>query len=127
MNGSLTYLKQHEDLLNRWRQPGDITDVSRVSMGADRVNIEAASATRWLTSSNMLELTNINLGYKVPARFLTKAKISDAMIYFSADNVMLLTKKKGMYPRRNYYAGYIGNSDVYPPSSVVSMGISLTF
>lgn len=127
MTGSLTYLKQHNDLLGRWKQPGDVTDIARVSTGSDRVNIEASNTTRWLLSSNMLELTNINLSYKIPASLLTKARISDAMIYFSADNVMLLSSKKGMYPRRSFYSGYIANSDVYPPTSVISMGLSFTF
>lgn len=127
MTGSLVYFAQHKDLLNRWQQPGDITDVARVSNGTDRVNIEAANSTKWLISSNMLELTNVNLSYNIPKKFLNSKNISGAMIYFSADNVYLLTERKGMYPRRSFYSGYIGNSDVYPPSSVMSFGLSFTF
>lgn len=127
MSGSLTYFKQHKDLLNRWQKPGDITDVARVTSGTDRTNIGAASSTRWLTTSNMLELTNINLSYNVPSTFLNKYNISQAAVYFSADNVYLLSDRKGMYPRRSFYSGYIGNSDVYPPSAIMSFGLSFTF
>ncbi len=127
MTGSLSYGAQHQDLVNRWRQPGDITDIARVTTGTDRVNIEASSSTRWLVSSDMLELTNINLSYQVPKRFLQNANIADATIYFSADNVLLLTERKGLYPRRSFYSGYIGNSDVYPPSAIMSFGLSFTF
>lgn len=127
MMGSLTYGAQHVDLLNRWRQPGDVTDVARVTAGADRVNIEAANTTKWLISSNMLELTNVSLSYNIPKIFLQSKNISDAVLYFSADNVYLLTARKGMYPRRSFYSGYIGNSDVYPPSSIMSFGLSFKF
>lgn len=127
MTGSLTYFAQHQDLLNRWQQPGDITDVARVSTGTDRVNIEAANTTKWLVSSNMLELTNVTLSYNIPKNFLQSKNISNATVYFSADNVYLLSARKGMYPRRSFYSGYIANSDVYPPSSIMSFGLSFTF
>src|SRR5690606_9546423 len=66
MTGSLSYASQHKDLLNRWRQPGDVTDVAIVTHGTNSVNIDAGSSTRWLVTSNMLELTNINLSYRLP-------------------------------------------------------------
>ncbi len=127
MVGSLTYGSQHKDLLKRWRNPGDITDIARVTSGTNVVNIEAANSTRWLVSSNMLELTNINLSYNVPKSFLKSKNISNALIYFSANNAWLATARKGVYPRRNFQSGYIGNDDVYPPSTIASFGLSLTF
>ncbi|WP_343531920.1 TonB-dependent receptor [Pedobacter sp.] len=127
MTGSLSYASQHKDLLNRWRKPGDITDVAIVTAGTNSVNIEAANSTRWLVSSNMLELTNVNLSYNVPKSFLKSKNISDAVIYFSANNAWLLASRKGVYPRRNFHSGYISNDDVYPPSTIISFGLSLTF
>lgn len=127
MTGSLLYFAQHKDLMNRWRKPGDVTDVARVTSGTDRVNIGAASSTRWLASSDMLELTNVNLSYRVPAKLLQSKNITGATVYFAADNAMLVTARKGMYPRRSFNSGYIGNSDVYPPSMVMSLGLSLNF
>lgn len=127
MTGSLSYFAQHQDLLNRWKKPGDITNIARVTSGTDRVNIEASNSTRWLVSSNMLELTNINLSYNIPRNYLQSKNIADATIYIAADNSLLLTTRKGMYPRRNFYSGYISNSDVYSPSAVISVGLSVTF
>lgn len=127
MTGSLSYFTQHVDLLNRWQKPGDVTNVARVTSGTDRVNIEAANSTRWLVSSDMLEMTNVNLSYNFPKKLLQSANIADATIYIAADNSFLLSARKGMYPRRNFYSGYIANSDVYPPSGVVSLGLSVTF
>ena len=127
MTGSLSYSAQHVDLLNRWRKPGDITDIARVTSGSDMVNIDAANSTRWLVSSNMLELTNVNLSYRLPKSFLESKNISNATVYISADNAYLLAQKKGLYPRRNFTSGYIANSDVYPPSSILSFGLSVNF
>ncbi len=127
MNTSLVYNSRHKDLLKRWRQPGDITDVAIFTNGTNSVNIDAASSTRWLVTSNMLELTNVNLSYRLPKAFLQSKNISDAVVYFSADNAWLLAHRKGLYPRRNFNAGYISNDDVYAPSTIASFGLSLTF
>lgn len=127
MSGSRQFDQQHVDQLRRWRKPGDITDVARITQGINQVNIDASNSTRWLVSSNMLELTNINLSYNVPSKFLENKKISNAVIYFSADNSWLLSARRGLYPRRNFNSGFLANGDVYPPSSVISMGLSVTF
>jgi hypothetical protein len=128
MIGSSTYFNQHVDLLRRWKNPGDVTDVAMATRDANKTaNIDAANSTRWLVTSNMLELTNINLSYNFSQKFLKSKNISNATIYFSANNAYLLTARKGLYPRRNFHAGYLANDDVYPPSSVASVGLTLTF
>ncbi len=127
LDGSNLYWAQHVDLLDRWRKPGDVTKIGRVTAGTDITNIEASSSTRWLISSDMFELTNVNLSYTIPQRILKPRKITEAVIYFSADNALLFTARRGLYPRRNFQSGYIANGDVYAPSRVVSFGLSLTF
>lgn len=127
MTGSTIYWAQHKDLLNRWREPGDITDVPKVTAGTDMTNIEAGNSTRWLFSANMIELVNVNLSYDLPSRFLQSKNISGATVYVSADNALMFAAKRGMYPRRNFHAGFIANPDVYAPSRIVSFGLTLTF
>ncbi len=127
MVGSLSYASQHVDMLKRWRNPGDKTDVPMVTAGTNTPNIEAGNSTRWLVSANMLELTNVNLSYNLPAKFLKSKNISSALIYFSANNAWLVTARNGLYPRRNFNSGYTGNDDVYPPSTIASFGLNLTF
>ncbi len=127
LDGSNLYWAQHKDLLKRWRKPGDVTNIGRVTAGTDITNIEASSSTRWLVSSDMIELTNVNLSYTIPQRILKPRKISEAVVYFSADNALLFTARTGLYPRRNFQSGYIANGDVYAPSRVISFGLSITF
>jgi outer membrane receptor protein involved in Fe transport len=127
MSGSNLYFAQHEDLLGRWRKPGDVTNIAKVVAGTAVNNIGAASSTRWLLSSDMIELTNLNLSYKIPSKFLQTKNITDATIYFSADNALMISARRGVYPRRNFQSGYISNGDVYAPSRVISLGLSLTF
>lgn len=126
-SASLSYSKLHSDLKDRWRQPGDITSVPKVSLGTDATNISAGASTRWITSSNMLEVTNINLSYDLPKSVTHALNITNCKLYFAANNPFLISKRRGMFPRRNMFSGYDGNSDIYLPSRTFSFGINLSF
>lgn len=121
------YHKFHVDILDRWQKPGDVTDVPRLASGTDNQNTDAGSSTRWLTTSNMFELTNFSLAYDVPARACSALGIQGAKIYCSGDNMYLLAARRGMFPRRNTYSGYDGNSDIYLPARTISFGVKLNF
>lgn len=125
--GSPGYHKLHVDILNRWQKAGDVTNVPKVSGTTDATNIDAGSSTRWLTSSNMLELTNVYLSYDMPAKALNALRIEGLKFYFSADNTFLLTPRRGMFPRRTTYSGYDGNSNLYLPARTFSLGMKVNF
>lgn len=122
-----SYGSLHKDLLNRWQKAGDVTDVARLTNGSDNENVRASSSTRWLVSSNTLELTNISLGYTIPQKYLKGIKINSLKLYFSADNPLLITAHRGMFPRRNFSSGYDGNADLYLPSKTFSFGLTVNF
>ena len=123
--GTLTYSTMHKDILGRWRKEGDRTDVPRIE--SENANIEAGTSTRWLVSSDMLELTNVNLSYDFPKKWLDKIYVAGLRVYVSSDNTFLFTARKGIYPRRNILSGYSSNGDVYLPARVFTMGLNLTF
>lgn len=121
------YAKVHKDLLKRWREPGDKTNIAKITSGTDKKNIQASSSTRWLTTSNMLEITNINLSYSIPEKILRHLNIRSASVYFAAANPFMFAKRDGMYPRREFMSGYVANSDIYHPSRTFSFGVNLSF
>ena len=121
------YHKYHVDILNRWQNPGDVTDTPRLASGTDNKNTDAGSSTRWLTTSSMFELTNITLGYDLPERVCATMGIKGLKLYCSGDNMYLLAARRGMFPRRNTYSGYDGNSDIYLPARTMSFGLKLNF
>lgn len=123
--GSLSYQTVHVDIMKRWQKPGDITDVPRISNGTDATSLYASS-DRWLVSSDMLELATINLGYTLPKSLVRRFNVDNLKFYFSAENIFQITRRKGIYPRKNI-SGYSSNGDVYLPSRVFTLGFNLTF
>lgn len=123
---SLAYSNLHEDLLNRWQNPGDVTTVPRIS-NTNATSLNADNSTRWLVSSDLLELANVNLSYDLPKALTNRLDLGGARLYVSADNVFQITARQGIYPRRNIFSGYSSNGDVYLPSRVFTLGLNLTF
>lgn len=117
---------RHRDILKRWQKPGDITAVPRLEDFSD-VDLNAGTSTRWLLSSDLLELANVSIGYELPKKILSKLEAQGCRIYASSDNFFQLTKRQGVYPRKNIFSGYSSNPDVYLPSRVFTLGLSLTF
>ena len=76
------------DILNRWQNPGDITDIPRMDP-TQTANFNATS-DRWLVDGSYLNLKRINLAYGLPSDVLKKLGVSTAQIYTSAENVFSL-------------------------------------
>lgn len=116
---------KHIDILRAWQKPGDRTDVPRLGDFADK-NSNAASSTRWLVSSDMFELATATLSYELPKTWLNTIQVKGLRLYASGENLLLLTRRKGIFPRENIFSGY-GSPDVYLPSRVFTFGMNLTF
>jgi TonB-linked SusC/RagA family outer membrane protein len=123
---SLPGSTRHVDLLNRWQKPGDITKVPRIE-DFGNADLNAGTSTRWLVSSDMLELANATLSYDFPKWMIKQFSIQGLRLYASGDNMFLLTKRQGIYPRKNIFSGYASNPDVFLPSRVFTFGLNLTF
>lgn len=124
-NGSASRAGQnwHKDILNSWSTTNTNTNVPRVGSGtAD--TYASSTSDRFLISSNYLDLTNITLGYTLPKSWLSKLDIAALRIYFAADNVALLSKRKGLDPRQSSTSA---DATRYSPVRTLSGGIKLTF
>ncbi len=114
------------DILKRWQKAGDITKVPRLSDGSDATDLIGENSTRWLVSSDMLELANVVLSYQLPKSFLRSFGISSLRVYASGENLLQITKRKGLFPRQNT-SGYTNNGDTFAPARVFTAGVNVSF
>ena len=124
----------HVDMRNAWNrmmtdeQKQAVADmgtaaVPRLSNGSDRYANMAS--TRFLTSSSFLSLNNIRLGYAFPKKWIEKIKLKTLSVYVSADNLAILTARKGYNPMADFAA--TTDSYQYTPLSTVMGGIKFQF
>ena len=111
----------HKDIYNAWTPANTKTDVPRLNAQDSFTN---ALSDRWLISSNYLSINNITIGYTLPSNLVKKMFIEKLRVYFTADNVGLIAKRKGLDPRQSYTTS---TNSLYSPIRTISGGISLTF
>ena len=112
----------HVDILKRWQNPGDVTDVPRAD--AQRNTYLNQGSSRWLTDASYLNIRNVSLSYNFPRRWAEAIDLSGIQIYGSVENLYLFSARKGMDPQYNF-GGTSYNS--YSPARTMSIGVNFQF
>jgi len=111
------------DIENRWRKPGDITDVPRLTAGYD--SYTNSTSTRFLTSRSYLNLSNVRLGYNIPKKVIDKVKLSKLSLYVTGENLFLLSARQG-FVAMSSVSGASTRSQYLPVSTIMG-GIKIEF
>ncbi|WP_176719398.1 SusC/RagA family TonB-linked outer membrane protein [Rhodohalobacter halophilus] len=112
----------HSDILDRWQQPGDETNVPRLDR--DQAAAFNAASSRWLVSSSYLALRNVNLSYSFDPTFVNQFGIRNASVYVNAENLTAITGRKGLEPIQQFNGT---TNPRYTPSRVLTLGVNFTF
>ncbi len=108
----------HVDMLKRWQNAGDITNIQRLSTSGS-----ISDTDQWLTKSDYLNLRTVALTYNFPKKFLSRLKLTNAKAYVNGENLFITSARKGMDPTQTY----TGDAEyTYAPSRIVSFGLNIT-
>lgn len=112
----------HKDLMNRWQKVGDVTSVPRMDNG--KLSVFNTTSTRFLTDASYLTLRTAALSYSLPKSLITPLSLSNVNVNLSAENLFLLTKRKGLNPMQSF-SGEVSNQ--YPAGRVFTLGVNVNF
>ena len=117
-NGLYSAYNQSRRLLyDRWKKPGDVTDIPRYG-------VTPQIDSRFLEDASFLRLKNVMISYSLPSDLLRKSKFfTSARIYLQAQNLLTFTPFTGIDPESSSNA----YKAQYPMSRQYSVGIDLTF
>lgn len=118
--GSNAGTNWHKDILGAWT-PSNTNSQIPVLDGSQNAN---NVSDRFLIGADYFNLRNITVGYTFPMKWTRKAFIEKARLYFTAENVALASKRKGLDPRQYIYGQSQSN---YSTIRSMSFGLSLTF
>ncbi|SFS49382.1 TonB-linked outer membrane protein, SusC/RagA family [Zhouia amylolytica] len=113
----------HEDALNAWRVPGDVTSVPRLENGNS--NQVQRQSTRFLTDASYIALKNVNLSYTLDDDVSERLGVSNLRFFLAGENLFIKSERTGLNPQYNLAGTGSGND--YNPSRVVSLGINVSF
>ncbi|WP_143961835.1 SusC/RagA family TonB-linked outer membrane protein [Litoribacter populi] len=110
----------HVDILNRWQQPGDVTDVPRLENASPNMN---GISSRFLIDASYVNIRNITLGYKLPNVTANRLGIRGGVkVFGSVDNALLFSQRSGMDPQTAFDGV---NDAVFPPYRTFTLGLNV--
>ncbi|MGS2763804.1 TonB-dependent receptor [Sinomicrobium sp. M5D2P9] len=115
---------QPVDVMDRWQQSGDGTDVPKFS--ATDVSYYYSHLNNWRVSdqsfvdASFIRLKNISLSWDFPTDFLQKLKLQQVRITFQGQNLWTITNYKGLDPESAV-------SERLPPLRMLTTGLQITF
>lgn len=109
----------HKDIAQAWTPTNTVTNVPRLNSSDRYTN---ASSDRWLISSDYLSLNNVTVGYTLPLSWVKSIGFENIRLYASADNVAILTARKGFDPRQSFTSA---SNTSYSALRSLSFGIKL--
>ncbi|MBK0383576.1 TonB-dependent receptor [Pedobacter sp. SD-b] len=84
------------DVLRRWRQQGDVTDVPKLVKGDPMEN--NAISTHFIEDGSFIRLQNISLSYKLPSKTIKKFGFSAINLGLSVQNLLTFGTYQGYDP-----------------------------
>lgn len=115
---------QSTAVLDRWKIPGQITDVPKAGF-------VMYNSTYFVEDGSYLRVKDLTLSYNLRASALKKIGINRLQPYFTASNLLTFTKYNGMDPEVNQWgnSGAVQGIDwgTYPHSKSFVFGVNLEF
>lgn len=132
--GMTDYKNQSHVVVDRWRQPGDVTDIPKATPNDNRNSL---ISTRFVEDGSYLRFKAITLSYNLPGTLLSKAGINNAKFYVTGENLLTITGYKGFDPEVSAFGLSNDNTlkniapgvdfGTYPQTRNLIFGVNLSF
>ncbi len=110
------------EILKRWQNPGDVTNVPRMDNG--RLVDFNGGSSRWLIDASYINIRTLNLSYNLPTTLLSRLKMKSCQVFFSAENLAFFSKRVGLNNQQEF-TGVTSNA--YPPARIGTTGLTINF
>lgn len=122
MTGDSRFVTLREAYFDGWDYVSDKSQAKYPSL-KNPDNKYYANSDFWLEDASFVKLKNVSLSYRIPKRV---TKFGSVLLSVSAQDVLTLTKYKGMDPE--VYSGYDGlDYGAYPVPFTITFGAKINF
>lgn len=111
-----------------WQQPGDEMDYPRIEATYANYTGQFDGVTdRDIETVGLVRLKQLTLGYNVPKNIMKKIGLEAARIFFTGENLFLITNYSGVDPETVDPISGLDNFNNYPLARKLSLGLTLKF
>jgi hypothetical protein len=114
-------------ILDRWTPTHTNTTIPAFSA----TNVTYDQSSQYVENGSFIRLNNITLGYTFP-KSIIQNKLSNARIYVSGQNLLVITKYSGLDPELSSTPGWTDISQgidngTYPATRTITFGLKVDF
>jgi hypothetical protein len=125
--------QQSADIVRRWKNPGDITDIPRATLVDSNQN--SFINTRWVEDGSFMRVRDISLSYNFDQNILDKLRLSGLRVYGNLKNWFTFTDYTGYSPEVNRSLSGVDQVATtqgidygsYPQAKTFSIGLNIEF
>jgi TonB-linked SusC/RagA family outer membrane protein len=125
--------QQSADIIRRWKNPGDITDIPRATLVDSNQN--SFINTRWVEDGSFMRVRDISLSYNFDQNILDKLRLSGLRVYGNLKNWFTFTDYTGYSPEVNRSLSGVDQVATtqgidygsYPQAKTFSVGLNIEF
>jgi TonB-linked SusC/RagA family outer membrane protein len=111
---------QSVQVLDRWKQPGDVAQFARYSNWGDESDNNFTLSDGIYDDASFLRLRNISVSYDFPGKWISKVQMHSLKAYLRGENVFVLSGYNGLDPEVPAFG-------VLPISKVLTVGLQINF
>lgn len=123
------YYNLSKDMVDSWNGDGTSNDLPSINGSSNNLRI----STRYIEDGSYLRLKNIQIGFSLPEKLISKISVQKARIYIGATNLLTFTKYEGFDPEvgtgldPNAYLDIGIDRGTYPQPRTYLIGLNLKF
>ena len=121
----------HKDLLDAWTPENTSSNIPMRMLGGTNYGSQpvGGGAGQYsdfaLFDASYFNVKSVTLGYTIPKSILSKISFEGLRIYVSAENLFLISAKRGLDPRTSIEGGSEVGAFGFPQSKVISIGLNI--
>jgi len=122
---TIAYYNGVDALMDRWQNPGDITNIPKIELSGTASN-GAATSTRFLYDGDYMRIKDIVLGYEFKKELISKLLLDGLSISVRGSNLFTFVKDSGLkYDPEVRADGFTRLTT--PPVKAISFAVNLKF
>lgn len=110
-----------------WEQAGDNSDYPSVNVASGVYGQYSLPDDKSIEDVSFVRLKQLTLGYNVPKSFVKKINLEGVRIFFTAENLFLLTNYSGIDPETVDPTSGYDNFSNYPLARKLTLGLTVNF
>jgi len=127
LEGMFDSKNQSVDVLDRWKNPGDITDMPRAVGNGNVDNVR--NSTRFIEDGSYIRLKSISLSYQILDNNPKFKALKRVSVYVTGQNLITITNYSGFDPEVNAFGSSAVSMGVdygtYPQSRTIVFGVNV--